>query len=88
MVEVRTDIAYIKKDLAEIKTKLDTFIDASISNFTKKQEVEDLKKEVSQLSKKVRALELKWAYATGIAIFIFSIIQILIQVFGGKIYGG
>lgn len=82
MVEVRSDIGYIKRDLTEIKNKIDTFIDCAPEKFADKTKVREMRVEVENLKKTVRSLELKWAYATGIAIVLVSAIQILLKVSG------
>lgn len=82
MVEVRSDIQYIKKDLGEIKAKLDVFIEKVPDQFVNKNNIQHIEKDVYDLKKAVKKLEIKWAYATGIAIVVVTILQILLNYYG------
>lgn len=82
MVEVRSDVKYIKKELTEIKDKLNTFIECVPERFSDHKTVSDIKEDVILLKKKVNSLEIKWAYATGIAIVLVTIVQILLKIGG------
>ena len=82
MVEVRSDIQYIKKDLGEIKSKLDIFIEKIPEQFVNKTNINHIERDVLELKKAVKKLEIKWAYATGIAIVVVTILQILLNYYG------
>ena len=82
MVEVRSDIQYIKKDLGEIKAKLDVFIDKVPDQFVNKTNIKHIEHDVVELKNAVRRLEMKWAYATGIAIVLVTVLQIILNYYG------
>jgi predicted nucleic acid-binding Zn-ribbon protein len=82
MVEVRSDIKYIKEDLTKINNKLDSFLEKFSTNFAERAVVDDLNKKISNLQSDVKNLEMKWAYATGIAIVVVTVAQIVLKNLG------
>lgn len=79
MVEVRSDIGYIKKELGEIKEQLSKFIEASESRYVSSDNVSEMKKDIRVVKKAMNKMELRWASYTGGAVVIIALIQLALH---------
>jgi archaellum component FlaC len=58
MVELRTDMKYVKEDVTEIKEKLNSFIDSAPHKFASKEEHLSLRTEVNLLKKEMKDVQI------------------------------
>ena len=86
MVEVRGDIRYIKKDVTEIKERLNRFIDSVESKYAVKYEIdmvnENQTNDIKKLKEDIVSLQIKWGIVMGVVIILWSMAQVGLKLFG------
>lgn len=82
MVELRTDMKYVKEELKEIKGKIDKFIDSAPYKFASKEEHCSLRTEVSLLKKEMKEVQITNAKIMTGVLLGYLALQIILKLAG------
>jgi hypothetical protein len=79
MVEIKTDLKYIKCDVDTIKKEVTSFIEEVRKCYALKSEVTLVSKELIEHRKEIKDIQIRWAVIYGAIIVLSFIVQIVLK---------
>ena len=79
MVEIKTDIRYIKNDVDTIKKEVTSFITEVRNCYALKSEVDLVSRELLEHRKEIKDIQIRWAIIYGAMIVLSFILQLALK---------